>query len=294
MYTFLSILSLNKLLSKLELYFFTLVIKLDSFILKQQVVLETLVDTNFIYPNRQTELSGNILSSFVENTPSVNDIVIIDSFGAQKAYYGPYYKFDYKDILETLKQTTIKEKEIFFGGLKKNPILRKLIFTLALPLPNLVNGKDGALLAQIDMKPFEKEIAPLLTQEDNILIFTKSGFLIFSSQRGVSTEATNNHNTIIVHLLSLIKERNLPFTVEDKNGFISQNPSSLWYIYNSREIKENVSSALSFYKENWKIFALFVLIIFALSLMIALYIASSIEAPVRDMAKAVKIIEEDS
>ena len=270
-------------------------LQLDSFILRQQSILETFVDSNFVYPNRQINALDSALNSFVENMPSLNDIVIINSQGIQKAYFGPYYKFDYKDILDIIKQTTVKEKNIFFGGLKKNPILRKLICTLALPLPGLVENSDGALLAQIDMKSFGQELTAFLTQEDFVLIFTKSGFLIFSSEQGISTDASNDYNNLITKLLSSVQDKKMPVLINDNlGGFISQNPSSSWYIYTAKASTEKALNYLSFYKDNWQIFTLCFVVIFILSLLISLYISGAIETPLRDMTKAIKIIEEDS
>ena len=58
-------------------------LQLNSFILKQQLMLETFIDTNLTSLHNQTN-TGQILNSFVENISSINDIVLIDSFGNQK------------------------------------------------------------------------------------------------------------------------------------------------------------------------------------------------------------------
>lgn len=267
-------------------------LQLDSFILRQQAVLETFIDTNFVYSNKQIESYNSAFNTFIENMPSFSDLVVLGENGTQKAYYGPYYKFDYRDILSSVKQDTLKDKKIFFGGLKKNPVLHKLIVTMALPLPGLVSGKDGALLAQIDLKAFEKEILPLLEQSRLTLIFTKNGFLIFSSEQGISTDANNDYNNTIAKLINLVSDKQMPFALE--KGFISQNPSSSWYIYTAEKENEKGYSYLSFYKEHWQICVICLLAVFVLSLLIALYISGTIEAPVRDMVKAINIIEKDS
>lgn len=269
-------------------------LQLNSFILKQQLMLETFIDTNLTSLHNQTN-TGQILNSFVENISSINDIVLIDSFGNQKGYYGPYYKFDYKDILDQIKKTTLKEKKIFLGGLKKNPFIHKLIFTFALPVSNLPQVKEGALLAQIDMRSLEEEILPLISKEDSVLIFTKNGFLIFSSTQGISTEANKEYDKDITQILNSIKDKRLPAEInKDFSGFISQNDLSSWYIYTARKEKEIAHTYLFSIVNNWQIFALCFVVILILALLIALYISGTIESPVRDMVKAIKIIEKDS
>lgn len=268
-------------------------LKLDSFILKQQIVLETFIDSSLLSVNSEEKFNQS-LNNLVEKVPSINDIVILNSRGEERGYFGPYYKFDYKDILEKVKQTTLKEKKIFFGGLNKNPVLNKLIFTLALPLPKGFINQEGALLSHIDMKAFEAELNALLPKDNLALIFTKSGFLIFSSSQGISTNVNREYETQITKILNFIKDKQLPQTIKDNLGFISQNPSSSWYIYTQREDRDKALNYFSFYKTNWKVFAICLAAIFILSLIIAIYIAGSIETPVRDMAKAIQIIEEDS
>ncbi|MBR4509017.1 MAG: hypothetical protein IKP23_06095 [Elusimicrobiaceae bacterium] len=268
-------------------------LKIDSFISKQQIILETFID-NFI--KSDSDIAYNqTLNSFVGNMAFINDIVILDNTGTQRAYFGPYYKFDYKDILDKIKQTTLKDKKIFFGGLKKNPIRKQLIFTMALPLQQVVNGRDGALLAQINMKSLEDEILSILPQDSFVLVFTQNGFLIFSSSDGISTDLNNEYNNVTTKLLNKIKDKELPMVIEEEdNGFISQNPLSLWYIYNASTQKEQFSGFISFYQENWQVCILSIIFVFILSLVISSYIFGTIEAPVRDMAKAIRIIEEGS
>lgn len=268
-------------------------LKIDSFISKQQVILETFID-NFI--NSDSDITSNkTIGSFVNSVDFINDIIILDSKGTQIAYFGPYYKFDYKDILDKIKQTTLKDKKIFFGGLKKNPIRHQLIFTMALPLHKIIDNRDGALLAQIDMQSLEEEILSILPKETSVLIFTQNGFLIFSSKEGISTDLNNEYNNTITKLLSQVKDNKLPLSVEEEyNGFISQNPLSLWYIYNANTQRDQIYNFISFYKENWQICILCLVFVFILSVIISSYIFGTIESPVRDMAKAIKIIEEDS
>lgn len=269
-------------------------LKIDSFILKHQVILETFIDNNFIYPSKQIESWDATLNYFVENVPSINDVVILRSNATQKAYFGPYYKFDYKDILESIKETTLNEKKIFFGGLKKNPFRRQLIYSMALPLPSLVEGKTGAFLAQIDMKSLEEEFSSIINKDFFVLIFTKNGFLIFSD-KGLSTDASNEYQNIITKLLNIARNQKIPLEIkDDSKGYLTQNASSSWYIYTALKTSAQEYSLISFYKENWQLFILGIFFIFVLAFLIALYIFGAIESPVRDMTKAIQIIEEDS
>lgn len=270
-------------------------LQLDSFILKQRVILETFIDNNFIYPGKQIKPSDTAINNFVNNVSSIKDVVVLDANASQKAYFGPYYKFDYKDILESVKQKTLTEKKILFGGLKKNPVRKQLIYTIALPLPDLVDGQTGAFLAQIDMKSLEEDFSSLLSKDYLTIIFTKNGFLIFSSIKGISTDANNNYQNTITKLLNTIQDKNLPLVIEtDLKGYLSQNPSSSWYIYTSKAENNLKYNYISFCKDNWQVLVLCFGIISILSLLIALYISGVIETPVRDMIKAVEIIEEDS
>lgn len=269
-------------------------LKIDSFILKHQVILETFIDNNFIYPSKQIESWDATLNYFVENVPSINDVVILRSNATQKAYFGPYYKFDYKDILDSIKETTLNEKKIFFGGLKKNPFRRQLIYSMALPLPSLVEGKTGAFLAQIDMKSLEEEFSSIINKDFFVLIFTKNGFLIFSD-KGLSTDASNEYQNIITKLLNIARNQKIPLEIkDDSKGYLTQNASSSWYIYTALKTSAQEYSLISFYKENWQLFILGIFFIFVLAFLIALYIFGAIESPVRDMTKAIQIIEEDS
>ena len=268
-------------------------LKIDSFISKQQVILETFID-NSIKSNTDI-IHSPVIYSFVENIDFINDIVILDSTGTQRAYFGPYYKIDYKDILDKIKQTTLKDKKIFFGGLKKNPVRHQLIFTMALPLQKAIDNKDGVLVAQIDMKSLEQEILSVLPQDVLALIFTQNGFLIFSSSEGISTNLNNEYRDTITKLLNDIKDKQLPTEIEAKyDGFISQNPLSMWYIYNADKEEDQISNFFSFYQENWQVCILSVVFVFILALVISSYIFSTIESPVRDMLKAIRIIEEGS
>lgn len=270
-------------------------LQVNSFILKQQVMLETFIDTNLSSLPLQDTSYNYVLTSFAENMSSVNDIVLLDSLGHQKGYFGPYYKFDYKDILEQIKKTTLKEKNIFLGGLKKNPFIHKLIFTFALPVSNLGQIKEGALLFQINMQSLEGEILPLISKDDFVLIFTKNGFLIFSSEQGISTEASKEYDKDILKILNLIKDKKLPAQIDSNlNGFISQNELSSWYIYTARKNEDKSHTYWFLYVDNWQILTLCVVAIFILAFLIALYISGTIENPVRDMTKAINIIEKDS
>ncbi len=269
--------------------------QINSFILKQQVILETFIDNNLTSSFSKENQINQSLDFFVENVPFINDIVLIDSSGVQKGYFGPYYKFDYKDILDEVKQTTLKEKKISVSGLKKNPFIHKLISTFAVPISNLPQVREGALLVQIDMRFLGEDILSLISQDDLVLIFTKNGFLIFSSSQGISTDASSEYDTTIAQVLNSIKDKKLPTEInENVNGFISQNDLTSWYIYTARKDKEKVGSYLSLYFDNWQIFTLCFVVIFLLALLIALYISGTIEAPVRDMTSAITIIEKDS
>ena len=80
-------------------------LKIDSFIFKQQIVLETFID-NFVNSAEDITDQNKKLNYFVSNMNYINDIVVLDSTGGQKAYFGPYYKIDYRDILNKIKQNS--------------------------------------------------------------------------------------------------------------------------------------------------------------------------------------------
>jgi sensor histidine kinase YesM len=221
-------------------------------------------------------------------------MAFLDANGFETAAFGSRPKMDYSDNLPLIINTSIENRQLFIGTIKKNPVRKTLSLTLAFPAKEGLLGADkGALVAEFNMKPLENDLNEDLQNDYLALIFTKSGFLIYSSDKGLSTTLTNTYKDKIAALSAQSKEGETVRLNDRKyTGILTVNPVTGWIVYTEQpsSMLDGViwSSAKSSFKSILAVFGA----IFLFALFASFYISGLIIRPIKAMTQAVKKVEE--
>lgn len=236
---------------------------------------------------------AKLVEVFLAKNKSVLGISFLNHNGRETSYYGMRPKISYGGILPDIISETIDNKKVFVGSLNKNP--SKGLLSLAMSFPDSYKGVSKAVLVQFDMRDLEKLIKPSASKEDLTLIFTKNGFLIFSSTGGLSAELDNAYDLQINRLVSLAKNGSYGFAeVQGYSGVLEEIPSAGWLVFTGKPSKELTLPFKAYITESPLLLAGVCLAVFAALLILSAYLSMVILRPVRAMTKAVIALEQGS
>ncbi len=284
----------NEFNEKLKYYNARLSNDVSVFIAKNQVLADTFLTVHSLHDATAITSAHQDINQFLNASKGITSMAFLDSSGFETAAFGPRPKMDYSDNLPLIITTSIESRQLFIGTIKKNPVRKTLALTLAFPAKEgLLSPEKGALVAEFNMKPLETDLNEDLQDNYLALIFTKSGFLIYSSDKGLSTTLTNPYKDKIAALAAQSKEGET-IQINDKKytGVLTVNPVTGWIVYTEQpsSMIEGViwSSAKSSFKSVLAVFGA----IFLFALLSSFYIAGLIVRPIKSMTQAVKMVEE--
>ena len=260
-----------------------------SYIAQNEKLIATFLEirsAGYVEKNNYAKLA----EMFLIKNPSVNSIAFLDNNGKETSYFGMRPKINYQDSLADILTNTIDGKQVFIGALNKNPSKRMLTLTMA--FPEQINGVNRAAVVQFDMKVLEELIIPSASKEDLTLIFTKNGFLIFSSTDGLSTVLDDSYNIEIGKLISLAKEGAYGFNeVRGLSGVLSEIPSSGWLVFTGRPSKDLTFPVTAYLKTAPLLLLVLLFAVFIFLVVLSLYLSYLIVRPVKAMTNAVLAVE---
>jgi len=294
------IISFNKSLLKTEfndkLKSYNAVISEDvnNFIEKNRISAETFLTAHAAHGTADISSFPNDINNFLDLSKHITGISFLDYRGAEVGSYGMHYGVDYADSIPLIVSTSVQNGQIYVGMIKKNPIKRTLSLTLGIPVKEgLIPGGKGAMITEFNMKSLEDELSGDLQKDFFAMIFTKSGFLIYSSDNGLATSLSSGYKDKIA-LLSQRAKNGETVTVSDKKylGVLTVNQSTGWLVYTERPASvldkfliASVKSSLSY------ILGIFAAV-FLFAMFMSFYFSGVFVRPVRAMTKAVKLVEE--
>lgn len=284
----------NEFNEKLKYYNARLSNDVSVFIAKNQVLADTFLTVHAMHDSTAITPAHQDINEFLNSSKGITSMAFLDSSGFEIASFGPRPKMDYSDNLPLIITTSIENRQLFIGTIKKNPIRKTLALTLAFPAKEGVVGLEkGALVAEFNMKPLETDLNEDLQDNYLALIFTKSGFLIYSSDKGLSTTLTNPYKDKISALAAQAKDgESVKINDRKYTGILTVNPVTGWIIYTEQpsSMIEGViwTSAKSSFKSILAVFGA----IFLFALFSSFYIAGLIIRPIKSMTQAVKMVEE--
>lgn len=285
----------QELTSKLDHYNARTSDEISNFIEVKQVLIDTFLDIHALHDGRNITAIHDDISTFVNNESSLVGISFLDNEGAEVGYFGARSKMDYLDNIPLIIRETIATGDLFIGTIKKNPVKKMLFITLAFPTPEGVVGQSGrgALVAELNMKALGDALGLMERTDLLTLVFTKSGFLIYSSTEGLSTSISDTYRSKI----SLLAERAKPgeiITISSKDyaGVLSVNPVTDWLVYTEQPLSVFNKLIFKTFKSSILTFIYILAGIFILAFFLSLYVAGIITKPIKAMTKAVNIVEE--
>ena len=237
------------------------------------------------------ESYAKLVEVFLGKNQSVLGISFLDGNGREVSYYGIRPKTSYSEILPEIITKTIDGKNIYIGSLNKNP--GRGLLSLTMSFPDSYKGASRAVVVQFNLDVLGKMIDPSVSKEDLTLIFTKNGFLIYSSTGGLSTELDDAYDLQISQLVNYAKNENYGFIdIRDYSGVLSELPGSDWLVFTGKPTSD-LNLPVMAYLESYPLLlagvaAAALVVLFILTA----YLTNLILRPVKDMTKAVMIVEQ--
>ncbi len=234
---------------------------------------------------------AKLVAVFLEKNKAVKGLSFLDNTGREIAYYGVRPKINFTDMMSDIITETIEDRKVLIGSLNKNPANDLLTLTMA--FPDYYRRRQRAVVSQFDLSVLEDLIMPSISDEDITLIFTKKGFLIFSSEHGLSTTLDDTYDLQIIELVELAKKGQYGFSeIRDYGGVLSEIPISDWLVFTGRNSKDLSFPMISYLQ-------VFPLLLFSLSVLLLIliillssYLTSIILRPIKAMTKAVMVVEQ--
>ncbi len=256
---------------------------IDSFFQNNSLLLNNFLTIHTFHDRTDINLTHKDISDFINNSSEFVSLAFFDSSAKEYAYFGSNPKFKFNQEIKNTVQTgalsvgnlgVVKGRGLCAAIATKNSFLNQTHFVAAqIPLNNL------------------KNYLPL--EHGNVLVFTKNGFLIFSSQEGINEGNSNSYRREMSILAPRAEEDGLVSVEMDDNiGILSVNSLSGWLIYTYDSSKKVEGGLLSLYKRFYKEIFIILAIVLLFALFMSIYISSIMITPLNIMTKAFRKIEQ--
>lgn len=255
----------------------------DSFFQNNSLLLNNFLTIHTFHDRNEINLTHKDISDFVKSSSEFSSIAFFDSSAKEQAYFGPNPKFNFNQEIKNTLQTgaltvgnlgIVKGKGLNAAIAIKNSFLNRTYFVASqIPLNNLSNY--------------------LPVGRGNVLIFTKKGFLIYSSANGINEGNSNDYRKEMSILAPKAEEGNLVSVEMDENiGVLSVNKLSGWLIYTYDSAAKVEGGLLSLYKRFYKEILIILTIVLLFALFMSIYVSGVMVTPLDTMTKAFKKIEQ--
>lgn len=256
---------------------------LDSFFQNSSLLLNNFLTIHTFHDRTEINLTHKDISDFVKNSSEFVSLAFFDSSSKEYAYFGPTPQFKFNQEIKNTIQTGaltvgnlgfVKGKGLSAAIAIKNSFLNKTYFVGAqIPLNNLNNY--------------------LPVGRGNVLIFTKNGLLIYSSQEGINEGNSNSYRKEMSILSPKAEEGALVSVEMDGNiGALSVNNLSGWLIYTYDSADKVEGGLTSLYKRFYREILIILAIVLLFALFMAIYVSGIMITPLNTMTKAFKKIEQ--
>ncbi|MDR1123728.1 MAG: HAMP domain-containing protein [Elusimicrobiota bacterium] len=223
--------------------------------------------------------------------PDLTGAALLDAEGAETALIGVRPRADYGEIWPAVYKTCIEDGRLFTGAIRKNLYRRQLLLNMAFPVDGDLQNRSCAV-AEFNMQPLERGLARLPQPDMLMLVFTKSGFLIYSSKEGLAVTVSDNYKDKLATLAAQAGQGGLPSVLRDKGrtGILTQNPATQWLVYQEQS-STAAARAAALFKAGYKRIILFAAAALLLVLLLTFWLWSAVIRPVKIITKAVNIAE---
>ena len=256
---------------------------IDSFFQNNSLLLNNFLTIHTFHDRTEINLTHKDISDFIKNSSEFVSLAFFDSSAKEYAYFGPSPKFKFnQEIKNTIQSGTLTVGNLGFvkgKGLSaaiaiKNSFLNKTYFVGAqIPLNNLNNY--------------------LPVGRGNVLIFTRNGLLIYSSEEGINEGNSNSYRKEMSALAPKAEEGALVSVEMDGNiGALSVNSLSGWLIYTYDSTDKVEGGLISLYKRFYREILIILAIVLLFALFMAIYVSGIMITPLNTMTKAFKKIEQ--
>ena len=255
----------------------------DSFFQNNSLLLDNFLTIHTFHDRSDINLTHKDISNFIRDSHEFSSLAFFDSNANEYAYFGPSPKFKFNQEIKNTLQTgvltvgnlgVVKGKGLNASIAIKNSFLNRTYFVAAqVPLSNLSNY--------------------LPTGRGNVLIFTRNGFLIYSSEEGINEGSISSYRKEISILAPKADEDSL-ISVEmgEEIGVLSVNNLSGWLIYTYDSSDKIEGGLLGLYKRFYREIFVILAIVLLFALFMSVYVSSIMVTPLDTMTKAFRKIEQ--
>lgn len=259
--------------------------EINSFFNNNALLLNNFLNIHTLHDRAEINAGHKDISNFIEESTEFASLSFFDSSAKEFAHFGPRnfrYNQEIKNTLKTGAMTVgnlgiVKGKGLSVAITLKNSFLSQTNYVGAqIPLTNLNNY-------------LIKERADI-----NTLIFTKKGFLIYSSKDGINENGNFASYKKEMSALAAKAEENAVISVEmdGQLGVLSVNNLSGWLVYTYSPLNEIEGGVFGIYKRFTKELMIICAIILLFALFISVYMSSIMVGPLKIMTKAFTKVEE--
>ena len=259
--------------------------EIDSFFQNSTLLLNNFLNIHTLHNRHEMGIKNDYISNFIEESAEFASLAFFDSNAHEYAYFGPKPKFKYKQEIES----TLKTGALTVGNLG---VVKGKGLSVSIAFKNSFLDKTNFVASQIPLSNLNNYL--LAGQGDNdVLIFTKKGLLIYSSKDGVN-EGTIAGYRKEMEILAPKAEEGALISVEmdGQLGVLSVNSLSGWLIYTYFPLNKVEGNLFDIYSKFSKEIILIVIITLIFALLISFYISSIMVEPLNIMANAFNKMEE--
>ena len=259
--------------------------EINSFFNNNALLLNNFLNIHTLHDRNEVGVNHKDISNFIEESPEFASLSFFDSSAKAYAHFGPKnYKYN-QEI-----KNTIQTGMVSVGNLG---IVTGKGLSVAITLKNSFLSRTNFVGAQIPLTNLNNYL--IKEKSDiNTLIFTRKGFLIYSSKYGINEEGSSSNYIKEMKILSDKAEDDAVISVEMEGqlGVLSVNVLSGWLVYTSAPVNEIEGGVLGLYQRFKKELMIIGGVILVFALFMGMYVSSIMIGPLRIMAKAFGKVEE--
>ncbi|MBO4707968.1 MAG: hypothetical protein J5594_05385 [Elusimicrobiaceae bacterium] len=255
----------------------------DSFFQNNSVLLDNFLTIHTFHDRTDISLTHKDISDFIRESSEFISLAFFDSSAKEYAYFGPNPKFKFNQEIKNTIQTGV----LSIGNLG---VVKGKGLSAVIAIKNTFLNKTHFVAAQIPLSNLKNYLP---SGRGNILIFTKNGFLIYSSDEGINEGSSNSYKKEM-SLLSPRAEEGVLVSIENEGnvGVLSVNSLSGWLIYTYDSADKIEGGLLSLYKRFYKEILIILAIVLLFALFMSIYVSSIMVTPLNIMTKAFKKVEQ--
>ncbi len=264
---------------------FNLVINkgIDSYFQNNSLLLNNFLTIHTFHDRTEINLTHKDISDFIKDSSEFVSLAFFDSSAKEYAYFGPSPKFKFNQEIKN----TIQTGALSVGGLG---VVKNKGLSAAIAIKNTFLNKTYFVAAQIPLNNLNNYLP---TARGNVLIFTKNGFLIYSSQEGINEGNSNSYKKEMSALAPKAEEDAIvSVEMEGNIGVLSVNDLSGWLVYTYDSADKVEGGLIGLYKRFYREILIIIAIVLFFALFISFYVSSIMITPLNTMTKAFRKIEQ--